>query len=161
MVKYCADAPDALHETVTMPLACVATTFCGVPGFTVITRTAGGAGGAGGAAVVTVRTKVNVPLFSAGSEVVPLTLYVPALRAPAVVTTPPLVTLRLDDPPVFVYVTAPTLPVEVRLCEYSRELLSTTVSVGGVVMRLPATTSKVKVNDPVSAFWSTVVPLIV
>ena len=36
MVKYCADAPDALHETVTMPLACVATTFCGAPGFTVI-----------------------------------------------------------------------------------------------------------------------------
>ena len=53
------------------------------------------------------------------------------------------------------------MPVEVRLCEYSRELASRTVSVGGVVIRLPATTSKVKVNDPVSAFWSSVVPLIV
>ena len=70
-------------------------------------------------------------------------------------------TLRLDDPPVLVYETVPTLPVEVRLCEYSTELVSMTVSLGGVVIRLPATTSRVKVNDPVSAFWSTVVPLIV
>ena len=129
-----------------------------------VTRVTGGvgAGGAGGGGdAVTVRTKLNVPLLPAGSEVVPLTLYVPALRAPAVVTTPPLVTLRLDDPPVLVYETVPTLPVEVRLYEYSTELVSRTVSVGGVVIRLPATTSKVNVNEPVSAFWSIVVPLIV
>ena len=54
-----------------------------------VTRVTGGvgAGGAGGGGdAVTVRTKLNVPLLPAGSVVVPLTVYVPALRAPVVVT---------------------------------------------------------------------------
>jgi hypothetical protein len=61
---------------------------------------------------VTVSVKLQVPTPPFVSVLEPLTAYEPTANVPVVVIAPAVETKTLDDPEVFVYVTAPVLPVE-------------------------------------------------